>query len=52
MSFKGLRYSLIFIKIKIPLKKLVLLKYIRNKLDFLPLIGPFLYTRVPEEIFR
>ena len=50
MSPKGLRHSYIFIKIRIPLKKLVLLKYIRNKPDFLPPISPFLYTRVLEEI--
>jgi hypothetical protein len=49
MSFKGLKYPLIFIKVGIPLKKgLVLLKYIKNKLDFLPAIGPFLYTKALE----
>ena len=52
MSSKGLRYSYIFIKVRIPLKKSVLLKYIRNKPDFLPPISPSLYTRVPEEISR
>ena len=52
MSFKGLRHSCVFIKVRIPLKKSVLLKYMRNKLDFLPPISPFLYTRVPEEIPR
>ena len=52
MFFKGLRHSRVFIKIRIPLKKLVLLKYIRNKLDFLSFISLFLYTRVLEEIFR
>jgi len=31
MSPEGLRYSFIFIKVRISLKKLVLLKYIRNK---------------------
>jgi len=46
MSPKGLRYPFIKIKIKISLKKLFLLKYTRNKLDFLPLIGPSLYTKV------
>ena len=46
MSFKGPRYPLIFIMVGIPLKKiLVLLKYTRNKLDFLPFIGPFSYTK-------
>ena len=50
MSSKGLKYFLIFIKLRIPLKKSVLLKYIRNKPDFLPPIGPFLYTRVLKEI--
>ena len=50
MSFKGLKHSLIFIKIKIPLKKLVLLKYMRNKPNFSLLIIPFLYTRVLEKI--
>ena len=52
MSAKGLRHSFIFIKVRIPLKKSVLLKYIRNKLDFLPSTGPFSYTRVLEEISR
>ena len=46
MSFKGFRHSFIFIKVRIPLKKgLVLYKYIRNKPDFSPAIGPFLYTK-------
>jgi len=49
MSAKGLRHSLIFVKVKISLKKrLVLLKYIRNKLDFLPSKALSLYTRAPE----
>ena len=52
MSFKDLRHFFIFIKVKIPLKKLVLLKYIRNKPDFLPFIGSSLYTRVLKEIPR
>ena len=50
MSSKGLRHFFIFIKVRIPLKKSVLLKYTRNKLDFLPPIGLFLYIRVSEEI--
>ena len=49
MSFKGLRHSLIFIKIRIPLKKrLDLQKYIRNKPDFSPTIGLSLYTKALE----
>ena len=52
MSLKGLRHSLIFIKVRIPLKKLVLLKYTKNKTDFLSPIGPFSYTRVLKEIFK
>ena len=52
MSFKGLKHSYVFVKVKIPLKKSVLLKYTRNKLDFLPSISPSLHTRVLEEIFR
>jgi hypothetical protein len=49
MSLKGLRYPLIFIKIRIALKKgLILLKYTRNKPDFLPTIGPFSYTKALE----
>ena len=52
MPLKGLRHSLIFIKVRIPLKKLVLLKYTRNKLHFLPPTGPSSYIGVPEEIPR
>jgi len=48
MSAKGLRHSLIFIKVGISLKRLVLLKYTRNKLDFLPFKALSLYTRAPE----
>ena len=49
MSAKGLRHSLIFIKVGISLKKkLVLLKYTRNKLDFLPLKALSLYTKALE----
>ena len=46
MPSKGLRHPLTFIKVGIHLEKLVLLKYIRNKLDLLPFIGPSLYTKV------
>ena len=53
MSPKCLRYPFIFIKVRIPLKKrLVLLKYIRNKLDFLPPKVPSLYTIALELILR
>ena len=46
MFFKCLKHFYIFIKVEIPLKKLVLLKYIRKKLDFLLPIGFSSYTRV------
>ena len=53
MSPKGPRHSLIFITVGIPLKKiLVLLRYIRNKSDFLPPIGPSSHTKALEEIPR
>ena len=53
MSPKCLRYPFIFIKIRISLKKnLVLLKYTRKKLDFLPPKGPSLYTIALELIPR
>jgi hypothetical protein len=53
MSPKSLRHPFIFIKVGISLKKkLVLLKYIRKKLDFLPPKGPSLYTIAPELISR
>ena len=52
MSVKGLRHFFIFVKVKIPLEKSVLSKYIRNKPDFSPPTGPFLHTRVLEEILR
>ena len=53
ISPKGPRHLFIFITVKIPLKNmLVLLKYTRNKPDFLPLIGPSLHTKAPEEIPR
>ena len=53
MSLKGPRHPLVFIIVRIPLKKtLILLKYIRNKLDFLPPKGPSSYTKALEEIPR
>ena len=45
MSAKGLRHSLIFIKVGISLKKVNFIKYTRNKLDFLPLKALSLHTR-------
>jgi hypothetical protein len=53
MSTKYLRHLFIFAIVGIPLKKkLVLLKYTRKKLDFLPLKVPSLYTRALELIPR
>ena len=53
MSPEGPRHPLVFVTVRIPLKKiLVLLKYIRNKPDFLPPIGPSSHTKALEEIPR
>ncbi len=52
MSPECLRHPFIFIIVRIPLKKLVLLKYTRNKLDFLPPKVPSLYTIALELIPR
>jgi hypothetical protein len=53
MSPKCFRHPFIFTKVRIPLKKkLVLLKYIRKKLDFLPPKVPSLYTIILELIPR